>query len=245
MMSMACGLATTGKVPYASTFAIFATGRAYDQVRLGIAHNELRGARVRVSRRALARRGRRLAPDDRGHRADARDAQDAGDRPGRLQPGLPRGARQLRARGPDVHALRPARRPRSSTTDVPESPRGRGGRSARGPRHLDLRLRPHGVARARRRRRTLHREEGIDAEVRERRDPQAARLRGRAHLTCAHRVSPSRRRSTARPAASPTRSAPSPPSSTRCRSSLSGSPTAFGVSGTGEAVTAFTHCVTP
>jgi transketolase len=42
MMSMACGLATTGKVPYASTFAIFATGRAYDQVRLGIAHNELR-----------------------------------------------------------------------------------------------------------------------------------------------------------------------------------------------------------
>src|ERR687892_2285070 len=37
MMSMACGLATTGKVPYASTFAIFATGRAYDQIRLGIA----------------------------------------------------------------------------------------------------------------------------------------------------------------------------------------------------------------
>jgi transketolase len=42
MMSMACGLAATGKVPYCSTFAIFATGRAYDQVRLGIAHNELK-----------------------------------------------------------------------------------------------------------------------------------------------------------------------------------------------------------
>ena len=41
MMSMACGLAATGKVPYCSTFAIFAAGRAYDQVRLGIAHNEL------------------------------------------------------------------------------------------------------------------------------------------------------------------------------------------------------------
>ena len=41
MMSMACGLAVTGKRPYASTFAIFATGRAYDQIRLGIAHNEL------------------------------------------------------------------------------------------------------------------------------------------------------------------------------------------------------------
>jgi transketolase len=42
MMSMACGMAATGKVPYASTFAIFASGRAYDQVRLGIAHNELK-----------------------------------------------------------------------------------------------------------------------------------------------------------------------------------------------------------
>ena len=42
MMSMACGLAATGKVPYASTFAIFATARSYDQVRLGIAHNQLK-----------------------------------------------------------------------------------------------------------------------------------------------------------------------------------------------------------
>ncbi len=41
MMSIACGLAATGKRPYCSTFAIFASGRAYDQVRLGIAHNEL------------------------------------------------------------------------------------------------------------------------------------------------------------------------------------------------------------
>jgi transketolase len=41
MMSMACGLAATGKRPYCSTFAIFAAGRAYDQVRLGIAHSEL------------------------------------------------------------------------------------------------------------------------------------------------------------------------------------------------------------
>jgi transketolase len=42
MMSMACGLAASGKIPYCSTFAIFASGRAYDQVRLGIAHNELK-----------------------------------------------------------------------------------------------------------------------------------------------------------------------------------------------------------
>ncbi len=42
MMSIACGMAATGKVPYCSTFAIFASGRAYDQVRLGIAHNRLK-----------------------------------------------------------------------------------------------------------------------------------------------------------------------------------------------------------
>ena len=42
MMSISCGLAASGKVPYASTFAIFATSRSYDQVRLGIAHNELK-----------------------------------------------------------------------------------------------------------------------------------------------------------------------------------------------------------
>lgn len=42
MMSISTGLAASGKVPYASTFAIFATSRSYDQVRLGIAHNELK-----------------------------------------------------------------------------------------------------------------------------------------------------------------------------------------------------------
>ena len=41
MMSVACGLAASGKRPFCSTFAIFAAGRAYDQVRLGIAHNAL------------------------------------------------------------------------------------------------------------------------------------------------------------------------------------------------------------
>ena len=63
MMSMACGLATTGKVPYASTFAIFATGRAYDQVRLGIAHNELQGAGLRLA--TAASRSARTAPPTR------------------------------------------------------------------------------------------------------------------------------------------------------------------------------------
>ena len=41
MMGTAAGLATEGKVPFASTFAMFATGRAYDQVRNSIAYPNL------------------------------------------------------------------------------------------------------------------------------------------------------------------------------------------------------------
>ena len=32
MMGIAAGMSTTGKVPFASTFAMFAAGRAYEQV---------------------------------------------------------------------------------------------------------------------------------------------------------------------------------------------------------------------
>lgn len=38
MMGTAAGLAAAGKIPFASTFAVFATGRAYDQVRNSIAY---------------------------------------------------------------------------------------------------------------------------------------------------------------------------------------------------------------
>ena len=38
MMGTAAGLGTFGKIPYASTFAVFASGRSYDQVRNTIAH---------------------------------------------------------------------------------------------------------------------------------------------------------------------------------------------------------------
>ena len=41
MMGIAAGLATCGKVPFASSFAMFATGRAFEQVRNTIAHGEL------------------------------------------------------------------------------------------------------------------------------------------------------------------------------------------------------------
>ena len=41
MMGTAAGFAIEGKVPFASTFAMFATGRAYDQVRNSIAYPNL------------------------------------------------------------------------------------------------------------------------------------------------------------------------------------------------------------
>lgn len=41
MMGIAAGLSTFGKIPYASTFAMFAAGRAYDQVRNSIAYPKL------------------------------------------------------------------------------------------------------------------------------------------------------------------------------------------------------------
>lgn len=41
LMGMAAGLATTGKVPFASTFAVFASGRAFEQVRNTICYPKL------------------------------------------------------------------------------------------------------------------------------------------------------------------------------------------------------------
>ena len=41
MMGIAAGLATTGKVPFASSFAMFAAGRAFEQVRNSIAYPKL------------------------------------------------------------------------------------------------------------------------------------------------------------------------------------------------------------
>lgn len=41
MLSTAAGLATYGKIPYASTFAMFAAGRAYDQIRNSICYPKL------------------------------------------------------------------------------------------------------------------------------------------------------------------------------------------------------------
>ena len=41
MIATAAGLATCGKIPYASTFAVFAAGRAYDQIRNSVCYPNL------------------------------------------------------------------------------------------------------------------------------------------------------------------------------------------------------------
>jgi transketolase len=41
MIGIACGLAATGKIPFASTFAVFAPGRCFDQIRVSVAQAKL------------------------------------------------------------------------------------------------------------------------------------------------------------------------------------------------------------
>lgn len=41
MIATAAGIATTGKIPFASTFAVFAAGRAFDQIRNSVAYPKL------------------------------------------------------------------------------------------------------------------------------------------------------------------------------------------------------------
>lgn len=41
MIATAAGMATCGKIPFASTFAVFATGRAYDQIRNSVCYPKL------------------------------------------------------------------------------------------------------------------------------------------------------------------------------------------------------------
>jgi transketolase len=41
MIGIACGLAAAGKIPFASTFAVFAPGRCFDQIRVSVAQAKL------------------------------------------------------------------------------------------------------------------------------------------------------------------------------------------------------------
>ena len=235
MMSMACGLAATGKVPYASTFAIFATGRAYDQVRLGIAHNELK---VRIG---ASHGGVSLGEDGASHQmiedialmramprmqvvvpADYNQAY----RGGRSSPTSATGPMYMRFGRPATPVV---------YDEIPET-LGDGVDVLREGKDISIFACGHMVWRGARGRRVAGARGRGRGRGGQRRDHQAARLRGRARrrsrrpgVAVDRRGAPRRRRPR------PTRSARSPPSSTRCRSSRSAWTTSFGVSGTGEA----------
>ena len=61
MIGTAAGIATTGKIPFASTFAHFAAGRAFDQVRNSVA-STFKCQDLSNSRRSFVRRGWRFTP---------------------------------------------------------------------------------------------------------------------------------------------------------------------------------------
>ncbi len=63
LMGTSAGLATTGKIPFASTFAVFATGRAYEIIRNSIAYPKLN---VKI---AATHAGLTVGPDGASHQA--------------------------------------------------------------------------------------------------------------------------------------------------------------------------------
>lgn len=52
LIGMAAGLAAAGKTPFASTFAVFATGRVYDQIRVSVAYPNL-GVKIAATHAGL------------------------------------------------------------------------------------------------------------------------------------------------------------------------------------------------
>ena len=74
MIGTAAGFALMGKIPFACTFGVFASGRAWDQIRVSVAYMDKCEDR-RHTRRNLRRSGRRNAPGARGDIVDADTAE--------------------------------------------------------------------------------------------------------------------------------------------------------------------------
>ena len=71
MIGVAAGLAAAGKVPFASSFAMFAAGRAFEQVRNSVGYPTSERKDRRNSCRYFRRRGRRNSSVQRRYRTDA------------------------------------------------------------------------------------------------------------------------------------------------------------------------------
>ena len=67
MMGIAAGIAATGKVPFASSFAMFAAGRAFEQVRNSIGYPHLNVKTRCDTCRYFGRRGWSYPPVQRGY----------------------------------------------------------------------------------------------------------------------------------------------------------------------------------
>ena len=95
MIGVAAGLAAAGKIAVASTFAVFAPGRCFDQIRISVAQPHLNVKLIGSHGGHQRRRGRHLRPGHRrprprllpgwvhGHRPRRRRRGGAGDRDGR------------------------------------------------------------------------------------------------------------------------------------------------------------------
>ena len=73
MMGVAAGLAATGKVPFASSFAMFAAGRAFEQIRNSIGYPHLNVKIGCYTRRYFCRRRRCYTSVQRRYCPDAYD----------------------------------------------------------------------------------------------------------------------------------------------------------------------------
>ena len=77
MVGVAAGMATCGLKPFVNTFAMFASGRAWEQVRNSVCYPHL-NVKVIGSHGGLRGRGRRHPPVHRGLRPHARHPRHAG-----------------------------------------------------------------------------------------------------------------------------------------------------------------------
>lgn len=73
MIGIAAGLAASGKVPFASSFAMFAAGRAFEQVRNSVGYPHLNVKIAATHAGDFRGRGRSHPPVQRGYSADADD----------------------------------------------------------------------------------------------------------------------------------------------------------------------------
>ena len=106
MVGVAAGLAAMGYVPFVSSFAMFAAGRAFEQVRNSVGYPHL-NVKIGATHGGISV-GRRFPPVLRGLCPDAQHPRHDRHLPRRRYRGTRRCARRLRHERPRLPALRPS-----------------------------------------------------------------------------------------------------------------------------------------